>query len=234
MTRLTIKTLHDLIGITPDVPGYGHVFGARSKLALFAKLSNLKAPALTLDDYQRAATRLGIPIGHIKGVTKVEAPRGPYDDEGRPSILYERHKFRNNTEPKGRFNGSHPAISGPAYGPGGYGSFGGQYDKFAAACALDPEAAFRACSWGAFQVLGENAVSLGYASAADMAFSLTTGVAAHLETFVRFVEANHLADELRECIPGDAKSCQPFVRVYNGPGFEFFKYDSKLAEAIKP
>jgi hypothetical protein len=231
MTRLTIKSLHDRIGIGPSVPGYGKVFGPRSKTALFGKLSNLHAPALTAADYKRAADRLSVPIGHIRGVTKVEAPRGPYDDQGRPSILYERHKFRNNTDPVGRFNASHPAISGPAYGPGGYGSFGGQYDKFAAACA--PEAAFRACSWGAFQVLGENAVSLGYASAADMAFSLTTGVAAHLETFVRFLEANHLADELRACVPGDVESCQPFVRVYNGPGYRLFKYDSKLAEAIK-
>lgn len=230
--RLTIKGLHDRIGITPDVPGYGTAFGARSKAALFAKLSNKKAPALTADDFKAAADRLGVPVGHMKGIRKVEAPRGPFDDDGRPSILYERHKFRNHTVPPGRFNASDPDLSGPAYGPGGYGPFSAQYERLAAACALDPEAALRACSWGAFQVLGENAADMGYASTWDMVFSLTTGEAAHLDTFVRYVEANGLADELRACRPHDPASCQPFVARYNGPGYKQFRYDTKLADAI--
>jgi hypothetical protein len=230
--RLTIRTLHDHIGITPDVPGYGKAFGTRSKIALLAHLSNKNAPGLTDDDFKRAATRLGVPVGHIKGSRKVEAPRGPYDDQGRPSILYERHKFRNNTVPVGAFNASHPALSGPPYGPGGYGPFGAQYAKFADACGLDPEAAFRACSWGAFQVLGENATALGYPSAYAMVASLVTGEAAHLETFVRFVEANHLAAKLRACRPHDPVSCRPFVSVYNGAGFAAFNYDEKFAAAI--
>jgi hypothetical protein len=225
--RLTIAGLQRFLGVADD-----DVFGPRTMNAMFAKLSNKKAPALTKADFMVAATRLGVPVGHIRGVRKIEAPRGPYDDDGRPSILYERHKFRNNTVPKGRFNSTHPALSGPPYGPGGYGAFGAQYGKLAAACALDPEAAFRACSWGAFQVLGENAVALGYASAVDMALTLVTGEAAHLETFVRYVETNNLIDKFRACRPNDAKSCQPFVAGYNGPGYKTFKYDTKLAAAI--
>lgn len=225
--RLTIKALQADIGAVPD-----GIFGPRSKAALFARLTNRVAPGLTMLDYQRAADRLGVPIGHIKGVRKVEAPRGPFDDQGRPSILYERHKFRNNTQPAGRFNVSNPDISGPPYGPGGYGPFGVQYERLAAACALDPEAAIRACSWGAFQVLGENAVALGYASAWDMAKGLVVGEAAHLETFVRYVEVNKLVDKLRACRPNDPKSCQPFVAEYNGDNYAAFAYDIKLSQAI--
>lgn len=233
MTRLTIQTLHDDIGITPDVPGYGKVFGPRSKAALFAKLSNRNAPALTPADFQCAADRLGVPVGHIRGVRKVEAPRGPYDDQGRPSILYERHVFARNTEPQGRFNEGHPTLSASkGYGPGGYGPFSAQYDRLAAACALDPEAAFRACSWGAFQVLGENAEAMGYVSAYEMAKTLTTGEAAHLDTFVKYVETNDLLDEFRACRPNDPRSCEPFVERYNGPGFRKFDYHVKLAKAI--
>jgi len=227
MDRLTIKQLQRNIGVADD-----GVFGRNSTAALFAKLSNKHALALTNADYVVAASRLGVPVNHIKGVRKVEAPRGPYDDDGRPSILYERHKFRNNTNPVGRFNASHPDLSGPAYGPGGYGAFSAQYAKFAAACALDPEAAFRACSWGAFQVMGENATALGYDSAYAFAMTLVEGEGAHLDSFVRYVEANHLADKFRACRPGDPRSCQLFVAGYNGPGYHQFGYDQKLAAAI--
>lgn len=233
MDHLTMQSLHDRIGIVPSTPGYGVTFGARSKSALLAKLSNKKAPALTADDFKAAANRLNVPVGRIKGVRKVEAPRGPFDDDGRPSILYERHKFRNHTDPVGRFNVDHPDLSGPPFGPGGYGPFSAQYDRLLRACALDPDAAFQACSWGAFQVLGENAVALGYPSAFDMAITLTTSEAAHLESFVRYVEVNNLVDELRACTPGNAASCVPFVKAYNGPGYKMFNYHTKLADAIK-
>jgi len=122
-------------------------------------------------------------------------------------------------------------LCGPPYGPGGYGKFSAQYGKLAQAAALDPEAAFRACSWGAFQVLGENAVALGYPSAFAMALSLTESEAAHLDSFVRFVRANKIVDALRGCRPGDPASCIPFVKVYNGAGFRAFSYHEKLANA---
>jgi hypothetical protein len=232
MTRLTIQRLHDEIGLKPDVPGYGKAFGAKSRALLFAKFSNKSAPALTDADFVALASRWNVPVGHIKGVRKVEAPRGPYNNDGTPALLYERHKFRNNTVPPGRFNSAAPLLSGPPYGPGGYGSFASQWNKLNDACALDPEAAFSACSWGAFQVLGENAVALGYAGAYEMALSLVEGEAAHLETFRRFVETNDLLDEFQRCRPNDPDSCIGFVSRYNGSGFRKFDYHKKLAKAI--
>lgn len=232
MERLTLRALHDDIGIAPNTPGYGKIFGARSMVALNNKLSNRNAPAIGPDDFAAAAARLGVPVGHIRGVRKVEAPRGAYDDVGRPSILYERHVFSRNTEPPGRFDKTDPLISGGPYGRGGYGAYSVQYDKLFDACGLDPEAAFRACSWGAFQVLGENAVKLGYADAYGMAKTLTTSEAAHLDSFVRYVEAFGLVKAFRACRPGDPASCVPFVSGYNGPGYKQFDYHTKLAAAI--
>lgn len=232
MTRLTIKGLHDRIGIAPTTPGYGLVFGDRSKAALLAMFTNKQAEPISDADYVIAAKRLGVPVQYIKGVHKVETPKGAYDASGRPTAIYERHKFRNNCIPVGRFNASHPLLSGPAYGPGGYGKLSAQYTKLLDACALDPEAAFCACSWGAFQVLGENATALGYASAFDMAFSLVQSEGAHLATFVAYIEANHLVDELQACRPNDPKSCIPLARGYNGEGYAAFNYHRKIAAAI--
>lgn len=230
--RITIKVLHDAIGITPDVPGYGKVFGPKSKEALRRFLINLKAPAITDDDIKALASEMTVEPATLRGIRRVEAPRGSYDDTGMVTNLYERHVFARNTVPPGRFNKTAPAISGGAYGPGGYGSYAGQFDKLASACALDPHAALEACSWGAFQVLGENWEGMEYASPLDMVQRLVASEFAHLDSFARFVRMNSLEDELRACRAGDPASCVPFVSRYNGPGYKRFNYHTKLAKAI--
>jgi len=204
-------------------------FGSKSKARLLELLTNPKPVLLTPSDLQRTADLLRAPVAIIRAVRKVEAPRGAFDSNGRPSILFERHKFRAHSN--GAFDDVAPDLSGPPYGAGGYGTFAGQYDKLMRACSLDPEAAFNACSWGAFQVLGENAAAMGYGTAIDMAFALVAGEPAHLECFVRFVRMKRLEDELRACLPGDPGSCIPFVTGYNGTGFLQFGYHIKLAEA---
>lgn len=231
--RLTIQSLHDIIGITPNTPGYGKAFGPLSKTALFKRMSNKKAPALTANDLTVFASRMNVPVGHVRGVVKIEAPRGSYDDDGRPTNLYERHVADRNTVPAKRFRAAAPDLFGPPYGKGGYGAYSVQYDKLARACAYDPEAAMRACSWGMFQVLGENAVDIGYDSTWQMVASMVDdGEAAHLEAFRRFLDHNNLIGKLRACRPNDPDSCIPFVSAYNGAGFRQFSYHTKLAKAI--
>jgi hypothetical protein len=222
--KLDVAALIKLLGLPPGAP-----FDAAAKQALFARLSNPGAAALIEADFKATATALGVSANMIKAVRKVEAPRGSYDDKGRPTILYERHVFSRNSGH--RFDASHPTLSSRT--PGGYGAYAIQYDKLADACALDPEAAFKACSWGAFQILGENAVSLGYASAWDMVQKLLVSEAAHLDSFVRFVRTNNLVDALRACRAGDPASCIPFVKAYNGKDFAKNNYHVNLANAAK-
>jgi hypothetical protein len=224
---MNVADLQRRIGATPD-----GVFGPRSRTALFAHLSNPNPTRIGSEDIERAAADLQVAPAVIRAITKVEAPRGAFDLEGRPALLYERHVFARNTLPPHRFDHAHPALSGKPFGAGGYGPYSAQYGKLAAACALDPAAAFKACSWGMFQILGEGAEAMGYASAIDMAEALVTGEAAHLDSFVRFVGWKRLADELRACRAGDPQSCVPFVRAYNGAGYAKFDYHRKLAAAI--
>jgi hypothetical protein len=211
----------------PDLDG----FDAAATEALFACLSNRKAPALTDEDFEAVAAALNVPPKLIRAVNKVEAPRGAFDNQGRPSILYEKHVFARNTG--GRFNASHPVLSASKWQPGTYGPLSVQYDKLAQACALDPDAAFKACSWGAFQVLGENAVDIGYGSAFEMALALTVSEAAHLDSFVRFIRSKKLVAALQACKPGDPASCIPFVKAYNGDGYARNKYHINLANAAR-
>lgn len=224
---MDIAELQRRIGATPD-----GAFGPRTRAALMARLTNPNPVLIGDADYARAAAALGVGVAVIRAVRIVEAPRGAFDDLGRPSILYERHVFARSTTPPGRFNATAPDISGAPYGPGGYGPLSAQYGRFLAACALDPGAAFAACSWGAFQVLGEGATAMDYASAYDMAVGLVGREAAHLETFVRFVRWKGIAGALAACRAGDPQSCVPFVQAYNGPGYAAFGYHRKLAAAI--
>lgn len=237
---MTIRTLHDRIGITPDVPGYGKVFGPRSKAALFKTVQNLKAPGLTDADLVAFASRMNLPVGHVKGVNEVEAPRGSFTDDGIVSLLYERHVAYRNSDNAVSLAKQRPDLfASRGYGRGGYGPYSAQFDKVADACGYDPDAAFAGASWGAFQVLGENARNLGYASPFDMVMALRESEAAHLDCFRRFIEHKKhyrtkrpLIDHLRECRPGDPDSCIPFVEGYNGTGFREFDYHKKLASAI--
>lgn len=232
--RLTIRQLHDHIGILSHTPGYGSAFGPKSKAALRAKLINLKAPALTDRDFTVFASLLNVPVSYIKGVRKVEAPRGAFTEDGRPTDLYERHvAYRNALAPTSLAQQRPDLFNAKGYGPGGYGPYSGQFDKMADACAYDPEAALCGVSWGAFQVLGENWRGLEYDSVWDMVSSLTESEAAHLDCFARFLKMKSIEDEFRACRPGDPDSCIPFVSKYNGAGFRKFGYHVKLAQAIK-
>ncbi len=206
-------------------------FDLATREALLAHLINKHAPGLTDAQVQQVADDLGVSPKLIRAIRKVEAPRGAYDDDGRPSILYEKHVFGKVTGH--RFDASHPVLSSRKWQPGTYGTFAAQYGKLADACALDPDAAFQACSWGAFQILGTNAIALGYPSAFDMAIAMTKGELAHLESFIRFIKVNNLTALLRKCRPGDPTSCIPFVRAYNGEGYARNRYHIKLAEAAR-
>lgn len=199
--------------------------------AILRRLVNKSAPALTDADFLAAAAALGVSPKIIRAVKTVEAGKAAFDTEGRPTILYEKHVFHRNTG--GRFAAAHPDLSAKTWQPGTYGPLSAQYGKLARAAELDAEAAFKACSWGAFQVLGENAKALGYPSAIDMALALAQSEAAHLDSFVRFVKANGLVDELQRCRAGDPASCVPFVSRYNGGGYAKNAYHIKLAEAAK-
>nr|WP_253949424.1 N-acetylmuramidase domain-containing protein [Mangrovicoccus sp. HB161399] len=123
--------------------------------------------AISEEAYQKAADELGCDIAAINTVAEVESSRAPFDQEGRPTILFERHKFRKFTG--GRFSQSHPELSGK---PGNYGTFSEQWPKMAEALKLDGEAALKSASWGQFQIMGFNHELAGYSDVEDFVEAL--------------------------------------------------------------
>lgn len=215
---MNIATLQTRIGTPAD-----GVWGGGSRARLVAAFSNPRAPAAADADIQAIADRLGCSLAQIKAVAAVESRGAAFDAQGRPKILFERHLFHRATG--GRFS---PAPFSLAT-PGGYSE--SSWDKLAAACGKDVDAAFGSVSWGKFQVLGKWWRELGYPSAFDLAFSTAANEASHYELLARFVSINNLKPALR-AMTHNPETCRGFARGYNGPGYETNRYHVKLAAAL--
>lgn len=216
---MNVITLQAAVGAPPDGK-----WGTQSQAALFAAFTNTVAPAVTVAEIASFALRLGCTVKQLHAVAAVESSGGGFDKQGRPKILFERHIFHRLTE--GRWS---PCSFSQPKG-GGYAD--SSWVKLAAACGCAPDAAFSACSWGRFQVLGSHWHTLGYASPFELAHSTVASEAAHFDLLARFIEHNGMEDELRS-LSTDADDNRPFASLYNGPGYRNFDYHEKLAAAMR-
>ena len=172
-------------------------------------------------DFVQAAASLDCEVEVIQAVVEQEAGiRGPWDENGRPTILYERHKFSGHT--KAVWDVTHPDISNPKWG--GYGKFREQYAKLYRAATLNEDAALKSASWGAFQILGENHVQTGHATLASFIDAMVNNVQAQLTAFVAFVNNDR---RLKKALKD--KDWTTFARIYNGPDYKKNNYDTAMA-----
>jgi hypothetical protein len=197
--------------------------GDETRVGLVAAFANPKAPAVTDAEIAALATRLGCSTKQLRAVATVESGRSAFDTEGRPKMLFERHKFNRFT------NGHFPMSAWNNPNPGGYGE--DSWNKLAHAACQDAGSAFSAASWGRFQVLGQYWQGLNYASSLEMAYSTVGSEAAHYEMLARYVERFNLKAALA-VLSADAEHNRPFAAAYNGPAYEKFSYHTKLAEAM--
>ncbi|WP_226018099.1 N-acetylmuramidase domain-containing protein [Novosphingobium sp. FKTRR1] len=216
---MTITDLQHLIGATPDGK-----WGALSKAALLAHFSGRPATPLSSADLAGACTRLGCSILQLQAVRAVESSGRGFDGGGRPKILFERHKFHKFTG--GRFS---PAPFSLAQA-GGYDV--NSWTKLADAIGTGAvDAAFMACSWGAFQIMGEWWDECLYASPYALAHACAQDEAGQLQLLIKYVEHFALQDELKQ-LTSNPETCRPFAAAYNGPRYAVGGYHVKLAERM--
>ena len=184
---------------------------------------NGNAAPLDEDGVGNALDTLGINAPELWAVLAVETRACGYLADGRPAILFERHKFH--AETKGQFDASHPDVSAPT--AGGYGAGGAhQYDRLAEAAALDETAALRSASWGLGQVMGFNFSTAGYSSVQDMVSAMTRSESDQLQATARLMVGNGWEKPLRQ------HDWATFARNYNGPDFRANNYDVRLSGAF--
>ncbi|MGU3377481.1 N-acetylmuramidase family protein [Chryseobacterium sp. M5A1_1a] len=176
---------------------------------------------LTEQDYINAAKELGCEVAAIKAVSEVEAPKGGFQTDGKPTILFERHKFHEFT--KGKYFAENPDISNPR--AGGYTK--NEHARLDKAAKLDRNAALKSASWGKFQIMGFNHNLVGFPVLQDFINAMYKSEGEQLKAFIKFIKANKLDDELRD------KRWADFARVYNGRNYHINEYDKKMEAAYK-
>ncbi len=175
-------------------------------------------------DYAAAAELLKCDVPAIKAVAEVESRGAGFLPDGRPKILFERHKFHKFTG--GKYDRSHPGISNPS--KGGYGQGGApQWKRFDEAAALDRTAAVKSCSWGKFQVMGFNFEICGFANVEDFYAAMQKSEGEHLKAFCNYIAGTNLGGALRK------HQWAQVAAGYNGAEYKINKYDVKLAAAYK-
>lgn len=183
----------------------------------------------------KASVLLDVPIPEIRAIAAVESNgSGFYSGTNTPVILYEPFKFGTHTAHK--FDGKTTVIKGTTYplslkgkwsrARAKYGPSSIQHTKLSAAAALNRTAALMSCSWGAFQVMGENWKSLGYESLQEFINKMYADEDGHLDAFVRFIKVNGLADDLRE-------HRESFFDRYNGSQWRQNDYMNKFKRELK-
>lgn len=197
--------------------------GPQTRTAISATFSSFNAPAVNDNDLTVLASRLGCTVKQIKAVAKVESGGSAFDKAGRPKMLFERHKFHHLT------SGRHSPASFSNPKGGGYDE--DSWDKLTRAACVDADAAFASASWGRFQVLGMHWKALGYVSPLGMAYSTVESEGGHYDMLARYIEHFGLKKAIAQ-LSTDPRSNELFARLYNGPQFKRFSYDTKLAAAM--
>ena len=188
--------------------------------------------ALTEQDYQNAAKRLGAPVSAVKAVATVESAGGGFLPDGRVKVQFEPHVLYKQLKAKfGQSRADKELAAYPdlvALKPGSYQrSDKEDKDMDRAAQVIDRQCALESASWGAFQIMGYHWKTLGYATLQAFVNDQYSAEG-QLETFVKFILADdRLARALR------AKDWKTFAKIYNGPGYAANAYDTKLAAADK-
>lgn len=189
-------------------------------------------PVLTPDDIKASAKGLGVEAAALKSVIDVECPKPGFDDEGRPTILFEPHKMwkyltlANFITKRDQLQALFPDMCNRTWDKSLY-NVRPQHEKLAVCEVLHWDAAHMSCSWGKGQVMGFNWQDLKYPSLKAFIDAMHESEAAQIDAMCRFIKVNGLVDELQR------RDWAGFALRYNGEGYKANDYDTRLAAAYK-
>jgi LysM repeat protein len=224
--------------------------------------------AITDEDWINASHKLECDEAVLKAFSEVESGgrnsfwrlnRG--DGASIPAVLFERHYFSRLTGR--RFDASHPDLSwrtgyrtkkelgtsdkkmsdGKVDADDIYGDYASAYLRLINAFRLDPEAALKSCSWGKFQIMGDNFKLCGSRDIDDFIRSMCTSEMSQIDLICGFIQNKPAAwknvrkkSQGKEVTLWDAvktKNWEAIAFNYNGPGYKTFEYDTKLKQAYE-
>lgn len=186
-------------------------------------------------DYTAAAARLKVSELAIRVFGAVEGRGVGFLKNGKPKILFERHRMYAYLRlKKGAAFANKMTVERPNIvnkKSGGYQGNEAEYVRLELAKQIDVECALMSASWGQFQIMGENWKELGYTSAQDFVDQQFASESFQLEAFIRFIEWKtgmiddkkvKLIDALR------AENWDAVFTLYNGPNYKKLGYQAKF------
>jgi hypothetical protein len=179
------------------------------------------------DDMIALTANLGVELPALLAVHDVESAGSGFDAEGRPVIVFTSHIFQKNAKKpydptassvaeQPRSSGLDRASTDPAKPPS-------RWDQLEAAFLVDPEAAYDATSFGAFQIIGLNAKRMGFASAGEYARFVSQSELNQYAALFLFGSNSPVLAALK------ARDWEGFARAYTGNS----RYAARLAEAYE-
>lgn len=174
------------------------------------------------DDYRFAADKLEVKPSVIQAIAHIESLQRPFSAPHRPIIRIEPHWWRKLAySPRARkeidelkpLNPDDQAI---------------RWEHFEWIYGVDPDAAVKSTSFGAFQIMGFNHELCGFKDPLGFLAAMKHGAGAQTLAFVRFVLAS---PQLHQ-----AMRTMTFPQIashYNGPQYEKNQYHIKLRQSVR-
>ena len=201
------------------------IYGPKTKQAILEGMEDGPETYLSDHNYYESAQRLNCKQSYIMAFAEVES-NGAGFEGGRPKILFEPHRFSRLTAH--RFDATNPTVSYAVWGTRPYPKrIDDRYTQLLEAVGLDPWAGFQACSYGKFQILGENFQKCGFETPWAFAFTQAYDEIAQLKTFEKFIVASGIIVPLRLGL------WESVASQYNGSGYRANRYDERLADAAR-
>jgi hypothetical protein len=172
--------------------------------------------------YRAAAEEVGCTVATIRAVFRVEASGRFFNPDGTLVRRFEPHHFPGAHWPTLGFA---PRAAAPWRASKRL-SKRRRAAMYDAAERIDAEAAARAASWGAAQIMGFNHAAAGYGSALDMVRAFEASADEHVIAFARFVVSKGLDSALR------GSDWHTFATGYNGTG-QAAAYAAKIESSFR-
>ena len=186
-------------------------------------------------DYTAAAARLKVSELAIRVFGAVEGRGVGFLKNGKPKILFERHRMYAYLRlKKGAAFANKMAVERPNIvnkKSGGYQGNEAEYVRLELAKQIDVESALMSASWGQFQIMGENWKELGYTSVQDFVDQQFASESDQLEAFIRFTEwKTGIIDDKKVALIDALRAVNwdAVFTLYNGPNYKKLGYQAKF------
>lgn len=181
-----------------------------------------------------AALAYGIQPTVLMAVCQVEGSEEGFLSDGRPSVVFERHKFhlyvtqRLGYRTAREWGQKYPNLCATAWSQSAYKGGAGEWDRLDIARMLDATCALLSCSWGMFRIMGFNYALAGYACVQDFVQDMNHSEQRQLTALLTFIKHQPLFLE--------ALRTQDFKKIallFNGKDYASGDYHLRLTEAAQ-